>query len=160
MYVDKKGIPYIATYYTAQSDDVTQYFLIYKEHTNWKTIQITQRETPFSLKGKGSRKIPISRPQILVDDRNHHTRVILVYRDIEYDNKITIAVNQDSDFKNWDTRLISHSSVGSWEPSYDTELWKKDNRLHLFVQHVGQGDGEKLENIPAQNIEIQEIKIE
>jgi len=160
MYADKNGIPYIATYYTAKADSVTQFFLIYKDHNNWKTVQMTQRKTPFSLKGGGTKKIPISRPQVLVDDKNEQIQVILIYRDIEYDNKITLAINQDSDFTIWHTRLITDYSVGSWEPSYDTELWRRYKKLHLFVQKVGQGDSETLENLPAQYIKIYEIETE
>jgi hypothetical protein len=48
--------------------------------------------------------------------------------------------------------------VGSWEPSYDTERWKKDRVLHLFVQRTGQGDGETLEELAPQPVYILEWK--
>jgi len=32
--------------------------------------------------------------------------------------------------------------VGAWEPSFDTELWRRRGELHLFVQDVPQLDGE------------------
>lgn len=35
-------------------------------------------------------------------------------------------------------------SVDAWEPSYDTELWKIQQKLHIFVQETHQGDGEKV----------------
>ncbi len=53
---------------------------------------------------------------------------------------------------------LTEVSVGSWEPSLDTELWEKENELHLFVQHVGQGDGETTEDIPPQMVYILEWK--
>ena len=48
--------------------------------------------------------------------------------------------------------------MGSWEPSFDTELWARSKRLHLFVQNVGQGDGETLENLPPQPVSVLEWK--
>lgn len=160
MYADKNGIPYIATYYTSNPDSVTQFFLIFKNKNRWTTVQMTKRVIPFSLKGGGTKKIPISRPQIIVDVKNEQPKVILIYRDIEYDNKIILVSNLDSDFTIWHTKLITDYSVGNWEPSYDTELWKQHKKLLLFVQNVGQGDGETLENSPAQYIKILEAVIE
>lgn len=160
MYADKKGIPYIATYYTPEGDSVPQYFLIYRDQDIWKTVQMTQRNTAFSLKGGGTKKIPISRPQILVDVKAGQTRVILIYRDIEFNNKIVLATNQDSEFTNWQSTAVTDYSVGSWEPTYDTELWRQNKILQLYVQNVGQGDGETLEKLTAQYIKIQEIEIE
>jgi hypothetical protein len=51
---------------------------------------------------------------------------------------------------------LTRESLGSWEPSFDTELWARAKRLHLFVQNVGQGDGETLENLPAQPVSVLE----
>jgi beta-glucanase (GH16 family) len=48
--------------------------------------------------------------------------------------------------------------VGNWEPSFDTERWKKEGILNLFVQRTGQGDGETLENLPPQPVYILEWK--
>jgi hypothetical protein len=45
-----------------------------------------------------------------------------------------------------------------WEPSYDTELWKISKILHIYLQKVGQGDGETLEKIPPTMISILEWK--
>jgi hypothetical protein len=58
----------------------------------------------------------------------------------------------------WEFEDLTEVSVGSWEPSLDTELWEKENELHLFVQHVGQGDGETTEDIPPQMVYILEWK--
>lgn len=37
---------------------------------------------------------------------------------------------------NWNVVDLSSEDVGSWEPSYNTELWKKKNIMHLFVEKV------------------------
>ena len=125
-----------------------------------ESVQMTERKTYFSLKGGGTKKIPVSRPQLIVGGKTENTRVMLIYRDIDYNNKIVLTVNQDNDFEKWKSRAITEYSVGSWEPSYDTELWKQKKKLQLYVQKVGQGDGETLEKIRPQYIKIQEIEIE
>jgi len=44
--------------------------------------------------------------------------------------------------------------VGQWEPTYDAVAWATLRRLFLFVQRVGQGDGESLEDVPAQPVSV------
>ena len=39
----------------------------------------------------------------------------------------------------WTAADLTTSSVGNWEPSYDTERWQKAGVLSLFVQRTGQG---------------------
>ena len=45
-----------------------------------------------------------------------------------------------------------------WEPTFDQNLWNRRRELHLFVQKVGQGDGERLEDVAPQMISILEWK--
>ena len=51
---------------------------------------------------------------------------------------------------------IYHDSVEMWEPTYDPHAWKEYGELHLFVQKVGQGDGETLEELDPQPISVLE----
>jgi hypothetical protein len=39
-------------------------------------------------------------------------------------------------------RDLGDASVGAWEPSFDTELWRRDGVLNLFMQDVRQADAE------------------
>lgn len=157
MYADSDGNPYIATYFRLENSKVPQYFMIHKRNQRWETVQISKRLTPFTLSGGGTKKIPISRPQLAVDNRSEKLKVYLIYRDVEEDNTAMIAVNKDSRLDDWDYHKITDFSLDSWEPGYDTELWKESQILHLFVQKMGQGDGEKLDELPAQPVYIYEI---
>ncbi|MBD0288522.1 MAG: neuraminidase, partial [Flavisolibacter sp.] len=51
---------------------------------------------------------------------------------------------------------LTPTTVGSWEPTYDTELWKEKGMLHLFVQNVEQVDAEGKADIPPQMVEVLE----
>jgi hypothetical protein len=159
MFADTNGHPYIATYFTPKNDITPQYHVIYNNGKGWKTKQITKRKKPFSLSGGGTKKLDLSRPQIVVDENKFQKKVYLIYRDVERDSKVSVSVSLDSELNNWKTFNVTDFSVGDWEPSYDTELWKEKKRLHLYVQKMGQGDGEKLEDLSSQPVYIWEVPI-
>ncbi|HEY5371956.1 MAG TPA: hypothetical protein VIJ75_23490 [Hanamia sp.] len=54
----------------------------------------------------------------------------------------------------WNVVDLSSEDEGSWEPSYDTELWKKRNILHLFVEKVIQVDAEGKGIIGPQMVKV------
>lgn len=156
MTADENGMPYIATYWRAKGTTVPQYHLVYFDGNKWNDRQASNRQAAFSLSGGGTKKIPIARPQVLVKGKE----VFIVFRDNERGDKVSVLTCKDVNHNQWKTVDISEASVGQWEPSFDTELWKKKKVLHLFVQLTGQGDGEKVENIPSQMVNILEWKPE
>jgi len=156
MCLDNEGRPYIATYWRPAGTDVPQYHLVYHDGTAWTKSQITRRTTPFSLSGFGTRRIPISRPQIVADSSGAAVRAFMAFRDKERENRVSIAVCDDLGGASWRIEDVTGRSVALWEPSYDTALWQREKILHLFVQKVGQGQGETLEKIPPQMVSILE----
>ncbi|WP_210116339.1 BNR-4 repeat-containing protein [Hymenobacter fodinae] len=155
---DAAGTPYIATYWRPAGTQVPQYQLIYLAGKEWKTAQISQRITPFSLSGAGTKKIPISRPQLLVKTQAGKTAAYMLFRDVERQDRVSVAQCADLRTGDWTVTDLTSSSVGNWEPSYDTEQWQQHAQLHLFVQRTGQGDGERLEPLSAQPVYILEWK--
>ncbi len=160
MCADSKGRPYIATFYRQDKSSIPQYHLIYHDGKAWQTRQVSDRETPFSLSGGGTKRIPMSRPVIIVDDLNDRDAAYMLFRDIESENRVMVAVCKDLTTDKWENKPLSTKSVGAWEPSYDIELWKMNKILHIFVQNSGQGDGEKLETLPSQMVSVIEWKPE
>jgi len=159
MVTDAQGRPYIATYFRPSGSAIPQYHLIYHDGSHWNTQQVGNRKTAFSLSGAGTKKIPISRPQILARNKENKQQAYVLFRDEERGSKVSMSFCQDLKTKKWETKDITSQTVGSWEPTYDTELWKKSGLLHIFVQHVGQGDGEKLEDLEPQPVYILECKL-
>ena len=80
----------------------------------------------------------------------------MIFRDSERGNRVSVAMCADLAGGRWSISDLTNESVGMWEPTYDPVVWSKKKELHLFVQMVGQGDEERLENIPAQMISILE----
>lgn len=158
MYADEKGYPYIATYWKPAGTEVPQFQLVYYNGKQWLTSQVSNRHSSFSLSGTGTKKIPVSRPQVMVLRNGKKTAAYMVYRDEERGSKASVAYCRDIRKNQWQTTDVTDGSLGQWEPSYDTDVWQSKKQLHLFVQKVAQGDGEKIENIPPQPVGVLEWK--
>ena len=142
MYADENGNPFIATYWRDAGETVPQYHIVYKIDEKWKVNKLAFRKTPFSLSGGGTKKIPISRPQLICWAAKNKIAGALIFRDVERGNKVSIATSNDISTEIWVCKDLTLTSVGEWEPTFDTELWTTKKRLDLFVQKVEQLDGE------------------
>ncbi|WP_290797568.1 BNR repeat-containing protein [Flavihumibacter sp. UBA7668] len=158
MVADDDGHPFIATYWRAPSDSIPQYQLVYNSGTQWQIQNLGFRKTPFSLSGMGSKRIPISRPQLIAGQIGKKTAVVLLFRDEERGNRVSAAICTNLKKQKWHLRDLTRFSAGSWEPSYDTELWKNQQVLHLFVQEVTQVDGEGVASVKPTLVNVLEWK--
>lgn len=154
MSADADGQPYIATYWRDQDSSLPQYRVVFFDSRKWRMSQVGVRKTAFTLSGGGTKRIPISRPQVVA----HKGRVIVIFRDEERGSRISAATTDNITSGNWKINDLTDTSVGMWEPTFDHSLWNKKRILHLFTQHVGQGEGETLEQIAPQQVSILEWK--
>ncbi|MFV0606835.1 MAG: BNR repeat-containing protein [Niabella sp.] len=159
MAADKKGNPYIVTYWRNQDSRVPQYRLIYHNGHKWALQTLAFRKTAFSLSGGGTKRIPISRPQVAVYKKMFNTCVAIIFRDEEKGSKISIAFNKNIRKTKWQVKDVLDEDLGSWEPSYDTELWKHKKKLHLFVQKTDQADQEGQSKLEPQVASVVEVKL-
>lgn len=136
---DEKGRPYIATYWRDKNSEVPQYRIIWHDGAKWKMRCVGERTLPFSLEGKGTKMIPVSRPLILYKSG----KVMLIFRDREYEGKAIMAVADDMENNKWHFSELTGFDIDAWEPTFDENLWKKEGQLQLFLQTTHQGDGEK-----------------
>jgi hypothetical protein len=156
MSADASGHPYIATYWRTAGTDVPQYHLIFHDGTAWHQQDLGFRKTAFSLSGAGTKRIPVSRPQVIAWRWGKNTAAAMLFRDEESGAKVSVAINPDVASGNWRILHLTAKSVGSWEPSFDTELWKNKEKLNLFVQNVQQVDAEGKAELPPQMVEVLE----
>lgn len=136
---DIEGHPYIATYWRDTDNAVPQYRVLWNDGRSWHSRCVGERLTPFTLKGKGTKMVPMSRPLILVDDNY----IYFIFRDIERGGRVIMAITGDITHGEWKIRSLSSFSVEAWEPCPDFSLWKTAGELQLFLQTTHQGDGEK-----------------
>lgn len=154
MTADHKGNPFIATYWRDSSSTIPQYRVVYKNRNGWQQLNTNFRKTPFSLSGQGTKRIPISRPQIIVWKQKEKINLAIIFRDAERQNRVSVATNSDILRSDWKIFDLDKNNLGSWEPTFDHSLWQRQKKLHLFVQHTEQTDGEGLNNFPPQMIYV------
>lgn len=157
MTTDAEGNPYIASYWRVGDSAVPQYHVVYYNGDGWHDSNLNLRKTAFSLSGHGTKRIPISRPQVVVKSQEGKSTVFLLYRDIERDEKVSVAVCDDIVKGNWIIKDLTDFSVGAWEPSYDTGIWQKEQKLHVFVQNAEQVDSEGKASIDPQTVYVMEV---
>ncbi len=153
MSTDAGGHPYIATYWRNPDSDVPQYRIVWHDGVNWHNRQVSERKTPFSLKGGGTKMIPMSRPRMVVDNGE----VYYLFRDQERGSKVSMYYTKDIQFGEWHVKDLTDFAVNAWEPSHDTELWKMKKQLHIYVQDTRQGDGEKQVETEPQMVYVLEL---
>ncbi len=155
MFADAEGRPFIATYWREQNSDVPQYRIIYNLNGTWKSQNLDFRKTAFSLSGVGTKRIPISRPQVIGVYKNG---AALIFRDEERGSKVSLAVNKNLKKNKWKLVDLLPESVGSWEPSFDTELWKNKKILSIYVQNSDQTDLEGRSQTPPQKVKVANVR--
>lgn len=153
MSTDAEGNPYIATYWRSADSDIPQYRIVWHDGQQWHSRQVMERKSAFSLKGGGTKMIPIARPRMVVDKN----KVYYIFRDEERGSKVSMAYTADARQGEWTVKDLTNFPVNAWEPSYDTELWKAKKQLHIYVQDARQGDGEQLSEAEPQPVYVLEL---
>lgn len=87
MVTDAKGKPYIATYWRPAGSASPQYHLVFFDGKKWQVRQVSQRREAFSLSGGGTKRIPVSRPQVLAAGK----KVYIIFRDAERNNRLSVT---------------------------------------------------------------------
>jgi len=154
MTVDRNGNSYIATYWSDSIESVPQYRILSNVGGAWHSIPITERTVNFSLAGIGTKRIPIARPRIVVDDCG---RAFFIFRDIERREVVSLAYCNDISNPNWRIVNLTNYSVESWEPTIDMDRWKRENILDIYVQRSYQGDGETTVDVKEQDAYVIEV---
>jgi len=155
MTTDNAGNPYIANYWNV--DGKTQYHIVYLEDGVWKKENTNFRNSAFDLGGGGTKKIPISRPEIFVQNKGNKKTAYLLFRDDLRGSKITMAYKNLASQKDWKLQDLTDISVGDWEPNFDKQLFKQTGKVHIFQQEVTQVDGEGLTNKKATPVKVLEL---
>ena len=154
MTADADGHPYIATYWRDADSEVPQYRMVWHDGSEWRTRQVSERTTPFSLSGGGTKMIPIARPRLTVDEAGE---AWYIFRDVERGSRVSAyRGNVNGTLTAVD---LTTFAVNAWEPSIDTELWKTRHQLHIYVQDVRQGDGERTEETEPQTVYVLECPL-
>jgi hypothetical protein len=132
MAVDSNGQPHIV-FYSDDPDGIPQYQHLWFDGRQWRHDFISRRTEPFVLAGGGTLQIPISRPDIVIDDDD---RVYVIFRaDFTNDRMVVQRLlpphyRPDPD----DIRVLWDKPVGRAEPVIDRLRWRRDGVLSMLIQ--------------------------
>ena len=140
MALDRYNMPHIA-FYGNDADGIPQYQHLWHDGKVWQHRYISKRHASFQLRGGGTLKLPISRPEVLVDKEND---VHFIYRgDLTNDRMVVQTMIYPSYSPE---QSIIHElwpdDVGCSEPVIDRTLWATDKRLSMLIQHNDQPNGD------------------
>jgi len=138
--VDAEGHPCMATYWRDAGSAVPQFRLVWHDGKAWHSRTVGERTAPFSLAGGGTKMIPVSRPRVICPADGG---IGILFRDTERGSRVTMASAQ-APGADWTFTDLTEYPVGAWEPTADLNLARMGGGLHVFVQPVWQGDGEKV----------------
>ena len=144
-------------YFQDENDPAPHVYVIYHNGDRWGKIKVGRRTLDFDLSGGGTRSIPISRPVVLHSNISGGSKLHVIYRDEEYDDKACMKSLELDKENEWETIILTDTGLDRWEPTFDTELWKEKGILNLFIQKVGQGSGEKAVEMRPTMIRVLEI---
>ena len=156
MCADETGRPVIATYWRNGVTALPQYFLVYSEGNTWKTSQVSNRTSNFTLSGGGTKRIPVSRPVVVTKKKDGKQMVFMIFRDSERLDRPSVAICDNLSAPKWVISDLNQIMVGSWEPSFDKEMWSNKGLLHLFLQKTDQVDGEGISTLGPQMVHVLE----
>lgn len=133
MALDTKNRPHIV-FYANDFKNIPQYQYLWFDGELWNHQIISHRSKFFELRGKGTLQIPISRPEVVIDE---HDNAYIITRSDYMRNKFVITMLAPPYYEYYssnDVIMTSHE-VGFAEPVIDRERWKNEKILTTLVQY-------------------------
>jgi hypothetical protein len=159
MALDSSDRPHIV-FYSDDPDGVPQYQHLRYDGKQWHHQFISRRTETFSLEGRGTLQIPISRPEIVID---HEDNVYVISRGDHSHGRMvaTFLAAPHYIWNEFNSEIIWDDDLGYAEPVIDRVRWEQDNILSLLIQHNEQPDhdvGSKHVKSPIRLLDIQFLK--
>jgi len=133
MALDSHRHPHIV-FYSNDKNQIPQYQHLWFDGNAWQHQYISKRTVKFNLTGGGTLQLPMSRPEIVIDEHNH---VLFVFQSDETNHHMSLLTLQapgyDYDSKN--VHPISPEPVGYAEPIIDKLRWQQEKVLSLLIQY-------------------------
>ena len=157
MALDSKNRPHIV-FYSNDVNGVPQYQHLWFDGVQWLCTQISDREKSFNLQGGGTLKIPISRPEIVIDKNDH---VLVLYRGDMTGDALAFTKLEIE----WGKYQVTISNEILWpenleysEPVIDRLRWEKDKILSFLIQRTSQPDGDRSHELKSSDLKIVDIE--
>lgn len=133
MAVDSQNRPHIV-FYANDENGIVQYQHLWFDGRKWQHQYISQRKNRLDLCGTNTLRIPISRPDIIIDKANN---IFVIYRGDLTDDKMAALFlsHPDYAYEPVNQKILSDEVVGLAEPVIDRVRWQKEQVLSLLIQY-------------------------
>ena len=114
--------------------------------------EISNNRENFTLRGRGTLSLPLSRPSVVISDKNIH----VIYRQ----NNTAVIASAAIDgacADDW-SRYHLPGSLENWEPNFDPLAWSNDRVLAIYIQSARQGANDTMVAGPPAKAYLYEIK--
>lgn len=157
MALDRYNMPHIA-FYGNDAEGIPQYQHLWHDGKAWHHQFVSCRRQHFQLRGGGTLQIPISRPEILVDQSND---VFLVYRGDLTGNRMVLQRLAYPDYSPDPAgiHIIAPDDLGFSEPIIDRTLWSNEQRLSILLQHNEQPDGDRDHTVSSSPVRLVDLNL-
>lgn len=98
MTTDAQNHPIIASYWRDKGQAAPQFQLAWYDGNKWRHNSVGKRTLNFQLGGSGTKRIPISRPQVVAGAKDE---IYVVFRDAERGADVSAAISTDADHTQW-----------------------------------------------------------
>lgn len=150
MAVDSSGNPHI-TYYSNDSSGIPQYMHLWHDGNKWNNNVISNRTDRFDLSGRGTLRLPISRPEIVIDTTN---TVYVIFRADYTDDKMSAVALYPPEYRYEpeNIKTIWPDSLGNAEPIIDRLYWQQTNKLTMLIQYNNEPGGDRKRGFEQESI--------
>lgn len=121
------------------ADGIPQFWHIWFDGSNWQQNQVSQFTERHDMKGGGTLRNPLSRPDLFIDKKDN---VYVLYRYATEGSRPMVARGCSPDYTEWKHFSLADINLLQWEPNYDILRWKRDGILNLFLLPADQGNHE------------------
>jgi hypothetical protein len=132
---------------------IVQYYHTWFDGRTWRQSQVSQFTEACNLKGGGTLKTPLSRPDLFIGERD---RVYVLYRDNRQGSTPMVARATPPDYDRWTLEALAEVNLLQWEPNYDIGRWKREGILNLLLLPTDQGNHETVTETGPQMVSILE----
>jgi hypothetical protein len=143
MALDSRNRPHIV-FYANDTRGIPQYQHLRFDGDMWHHQIFSSRTDTFSLQGKGTLQIPISRPEIVIDRQDNP---YVIYRGDLTEDHMTVTrlstLNNEESRQLQATTALWNKPLGFAEPVIDRTRWSTVQVLTLLLQYNQQPNGDR-----------------
>lgn len=136
MATDSQNRPHIV-FYANDEQGIVQYQHLWFDGSKWQQQVISNRTSAFDLCGGGTLRIPISRPEIVIDKQDN---VFVIYRgDLTGDCMAALCLKAPHySYHAVNQQILYPEPLGLAEPVIDRLRWQQQQVLSLLLQYNDQ----------------------